>query len=321
MNSHHLIVSICLLILSSCQPISEPQKQDISRQAPLSQTAITVTIHINSLQDLTSFFNRVNYGTNAWQFGSRTVPRLTFSTIPKEWQYTDKEMAAEQKTTIFFKLLLPLILIANEEVDDEYHFARNASLQNIRLITLAKKYQILPNDSSAMTLTPKEHQQLMRRIGHVPPSLALAQAAKESGWAISRFSTEKHAYFGRVGVVPKRTLSGHALKRNSESNMTVFNTPLAAVKQYVLNVNTQPNYSEFRAKRLRLNKQGRPVTGLALASTLKGFAKQGEVYVDTIKSLIRFYQLEDTDEGYLVGIDTYQLTYNPRTKLGIIEPE
>ena len=53
----------------------------------------------------------------------------------------------------------------------------------------------------------------------IPPSLALAQSAEESGWGTSRFAQEGNALFGqRVWVEHKKGLVGGLLNMATSSN-------------------------------------------------------------------------------------------------------
>ena len=73
--------------------------------------------------------------------------------------------------------------------------------------------------------------------GYNPYSIALAQAAKESGWGTSRFALEGNAIFGQwtwsgQGIAP--------LDRESNKNHKILKFPIlrASVKTYQNNLNT-----------------------------------------------------------------------------------
>ena len=64
---------------------------------------------------------------------------------------------------------------------------------------------------------------LMRRVDVVPPALAVAQAAIESGWGTSRFAQQGNALFGQwtwgahTGLVPRSRTSGSPRRSSSSS--------------------------------------------------------------------------------------------------------
>ena len=104
--------------------------------------------------------------------------------------------------------------------------------------------------------------------GYDTSSIALAQAAKESGWGTSRFALEGNAIFGQwtwdgQGIAP--------LKRDGDKNHKILKFPIlrASVKAYKNNLNTHKSYSKFREKRKSLRDKNKKITGLALTDTLK----------------------------------------------------
>ena len=91
--------------------------------------------------------------------------------------------------------------------------------------------------------------ELLIRMDMIPVSIALAQAAKESGWGTSRFALEGNAIFGQwtwdgQGIAP--------LKRDGDKNHKILKFPIlrASVKAYQNNLNTHKSYSKFTEKRL-----------------------------------------------------------------------
>jgi len=133
---------------------------------------------------------------------------------------------------------------------------------------------------------------LMRRIDTVPASLALAQAAKESGWGTSRFARDGNNLFGEwcfrrgCGLVPKGRGDGQM------HEVRTFREPRDSINSYLLNLNTHRAYRELRRTRETLRAEGETPTGQILASGLSRYSERGAVYVDEIRSLIRVNDLE-----------------------------
>lgn len=305
-----ILIALSSTLLVACQQESELSKQ-ITKLKGAEQTSAVQTlpeqITIRSLDELSAFFNRVDYSLASWQNGNRAVPRVTFDHVPKEWQHGSKSMPVNEKKEIFFKLMLPLILIANEEIAAEQQVATTASLTSLEFIKLAQKYKVVNGNDQARVINEKTRQRLLQHIGEIPPSLALAQAAEESGWATSRFTVEGNAFFGQwdfsgKGMKPKRQrkeLGNYGLAR--------FDTPLDSVRGYMLNINTGSAYKKLRQKRTELQQKNVSVTGLGLSSTLDKYSERGQAYINDINSLIRYNKLQSTDEGYLSGNTQYQL--------------
>ena len=57
------------------------------------------------------------------------------------------------------------------------------------------KYKVL--ESTSERLDSNALAELLMRVDIVPPSLALAQAADESGWGTSRFAEQGNSLFGQ----------------------------------------------------------------------------------------------------------------------------
>ncbi|WP_223296243.1 hypothetical protein [Shewanella halifaxensis] len=145
-------------------------------------------IRINSLDELMTLFDSLNYNTKSWQEGNREVPRLTFESVSERWQKTSNQIPVQQKKMVFFRLLAPLILVANENILLERRLIESAPLDDVVLQRIAQKYKITKDAETP--LTEQQRQTLLEEVDIMPPSLVLAQAAEESGWATSRFTVE-----------------------------------------------------------------------------------------------------------------------------------
>ena len=133
----------------------------------------------------------------------------------------------------------------------------------------------------------------------VPVSLALAQAAKETGWGTSRFAQQGNALFGQW------TWSGEGLKpkdsdKNEGHKVMKFNVLQASVRAYQRNLNTHSSYSDFRKIRAKLRDMGKPLDSLILAEGLNKYAETGEKYVDVLRKIIKQNDLKDFDDAKLL---------------------
>lgn len=156
------------------------------------------------------------------------------------------------------------------------------------LIELARRYRLPPPE----TLDTEWIRRLLRRVDVIPADLALAQAAMESAWGRSRFAREGNNYFGQwcfkagCGLVPKRRPEGASYE------VQVFDSPAGSVETYMRNLNSHPAYTRMRRIRAELRRQGRPLTGAALASGLDKYSALGATYGERLRSLIEHNELE-----------------------------
>jgi Bax protein len=129
----------------------------------------------------------------------------------------------------------------------------------------------------------------------VPISLALAQAATESGWGTSRFVIEGNNLFGEwcyepgCGLTPLRRDEGRSHEVRS------FTRPAQSVESYVRNINTHEKYRSFRLLREQMRKEERELSGLELAGELTQYSERRGAYVEEVREMIRFNNLEDND--------------------------
>ena len=142
--------------------------------------------------------------------------------------------------------------------------------------------------------------ELNKRMDIIPVSIALAQAAKESGWGTSRFALEGNAIFGQwtwtgQGIEPlnKGKNEGHKILR--------FPILRASVKAYKNNLNTHRGYSEFREKRHSIRKRNKSIRGLDLTDTLDRYAQTGKEYTDILEQIIKQNDLSDFEKVQLTN--------------------
>ncbi|MEZ9197988.1 glucosaminidase domain-containing protein [Shewanella sp. 10N.286.54.B9] len=291
-SEHHLVAADLATKEGSTQ--TQMSFINISDDRP---TKAPKDIQINSLDELSALFDSLNYNTKSWQAGNREVPRLTFDSVSERWQQTSNQIPVQQKKMVFFRLLAPLILMANENILLERRLIESAPLDDIVLLNIAVKYRLIK--SVEQPITEQQRQQLLEEIDILPPSLVLVQAAEESGWATSRFTIEGNAFFGQWdfsgnGMIPKqqrKELGNYGLAR--------FDTPLASVEGYMLNLNTNNAYKKLRSLRASLRASNSPITGMELAGTLDKYSERGQAYIDGIRQMISYNKLDQVDEAYL----------------------
>lgn len=233
---------------------------------------------------------------------------LAFMQLQREWYEPPAllpdmraiDQVDERKTT-FVEFLLPLIdernqtLLAERERLARWHsrYLEQGQLSRGEVLAL----QRLAN-RKRLEYAPQEPDfwlTLDRRLDRLPPSLVLAQAAKESGWGQSRFAREGNNLFGQwcfqegCGIVPGRRAAGRS------HEVASFDHPRQAVASYFRNLNTHPTYSDLRKQRQRARWRGELAGGIELASGLLRYSERGQVYVDEVRSLIRQNQFQDLD--------------------------
>lgn len=250
----------------------------------------------SSLQD---FFQTLDYN---WTRLENGAPPFILEKIPEDINNTG---SIETKKRAFFMGLLPMILIANQEIKNEREeikriLARHESrvTQNgdkERLTRIAARYGLRGNAFTDQWIRKR----LLRRVDTIPPSLVLAQAANESAWGTSRFAQRGNNLFGEwtfrsgSGIVPAERSEGefHELRK--------FPSLYESIRSYMNNLNSHGAYHELRQIRESLRREGKPVTGMALANGLQQYSERGEDYIREIKAMIRHNQLARVNMAFL----------------------
>jgi Bax protein len=225
----------------------------------------------------------------------KKVKPIYFTRLPKDLS-TIKNVGEKKET--FLQILLPLIVAENENIkkDREYLLKilkDNETDQSKKW--LKKKYKIYKVLDSNIS-------ELIEKIDIIPTSIALAQAAKESGWGTSRFALEGNAIYGQWtwngdGIEP--------LEKTKEQNHKILKFPLlrASVKAYINNLNTHRGYKKFRVKRAELRSKNKRLAGLELIHELENYAQNGKEYTKILQKII---EQNDLDELETVTIDDFK---------------
>ena len=136
-------------------------------------------------------------------------------------------------------------------------------------------------------------------MDEVPVSLAIAQAAKETGWGTSRFALKGNALFGQW------TWSGEGLKpknadEGKDHKVMKFHSLQLSVRAYLRNLNTHSTYKHLRKARTELRNQNKPLDSITLAKHLDKYAETGNKYIEVLKKIIEQNKLKDFDEARLL---------------------
>jgi uncharacterized FlgJ-related protein len=217
--------------------------------------------------------------------------------VRESWKKTSQEIPVPTKKQVFFRLMAPLVLMANEKILNARQLATAKDLADPQLITLAVEYKVIPDRGTS--LDEKQRQELLARVDILPPSLVLAQAAEESGWASSRFTIEGNAFFGQWDLSGKGMIPEKQRKELGNYGLARFDSPQASVEGYMFNINTHAAYQKLRDLRAKLRANGKLLTGIELAGTLDKYSERGQAYIEGLKKMIRFNKLEPVDEAYL----------------------
>ncbi|MDX1559886.1 MAG: glucosaminidase domain-containing protein [Marinobacter sp.] len=240
--------------------------------------------------------NSANSGSEPALSSLPPLPTWANNDLPDFSQYQD----TTEKKAAFFSFLYPRIVLANSRILIERDYLD--SLANKETLT-SKEYNWLAQQSERLRVDsePGSDEQfalLRKRLDVIPPSLILAQAANESAWGTSRFATEGNNLFGQwcfsegCGLVPLGRAEG------ASHEVAKFSSPYRSVRAYIQNLNRHPTYQLLRDVRLKDRRNDTPLSGLELAEGLLGYSERGEEYIEEIRAMIHYNNLEFYDDDF-----------------------
>ena len=222
---------------------------------------------------------------------TKLVKPVKLSLLPEEMKNIQ---STKEKKKLFLEIVLPLVLEENNriKIDRKKLFSilnknNNSKRETIWLNKKFKQYGVVKKDLATLKI----------RMDEVPVSLALAQAAKETGWGTSRFAIEGNALFGQW------TWSGEGIKpAGVDSNETKhkvmkFKVLKASVRAYQRNLNTHNSYRKFRMARAIMRDNDEDLDSLVLADYLDKYAATGKEYTVILKKIIKQNSLKDFDKA------------------------
>ena len=273
------------------KPLKKEQQKQVKKPEPKkekspSQVTELVLPNLNiKTETVLSLFEDVEYDLKTVRYQKRVKP-IYFTQFPKD---LDEIKDTKLKKETFIKIVLPLVVAENDKILDD----------KIKLKRITSKKMTSDKEKSWLRLKLREYkvknsdiEELNKRMDIIPVSIALAQAAKESGWGTSRFALEGNAIFGQwtwtgQGIEP--------LNRGKNEGHKILRFPIlrASVKAYKNNLNTHKGYSEFREKRHSIRKRNKAIKGLDLTDTLDRYAQTGKKYTDILEQIIKQNDLSD----------------------------
>jgi Bax protein len=223
----------------------------------------------------------------------KLVKPVALTLLPQEIKMIEN---SKKRKEFFIQIVLPLIIEENNNIklDRKTLFtiinkSNNSVSEKQWLERKYKQYGVKSKDLSTLKI----------RMDEIPVSLAIAQAAKETGWGTSRFALEGNALFGQwtwsgEGLKPKEAKEGESHK------VMKFNILQASVRAYQRNINTHSTYKDFRKARAKLRDSNKPLDSIKLSKYLNKYAETGNQYVEVLQKIIKQNKLQDFDDAKLL---------------------
>ncbi|MBI2708051.1 MAG: glucosaminidase domain-containing protein [Proteobacteria bacterium] len=230
---------------------------------------------VENVKELDSVFKNWDFDlTKAKSEGK--APRLYLAKLPKDMT---KQKKASNST--FIRVLLPHILQVNEKIlsdrerllDMQKRQRAGGHLRHTEkmwLKQLAAEYRCKSTKVEA----------LLAHVDIVPPSLALSQGMIETGGGKSSAAINKNSTFGIMATKTK---------------VAKFESLLANVKAYILNLNRHAAYKPFRDIRAKMRAQDQTLCPHKLAAGLRNYSIRKAAYIKDVQRVISRYDLTSYD--------------------------
>jgi len=253
------------------------------------QPTDSVRLSATTIEEL---FKSTNYSLEDVR-KNKLVKPISLTLLPEE---IIKIENSKKRKDFFIQIILPLVIKENNNIRADrnklfsiLNKSKNTNIEKKWLNAKFKQYGVVNKDLSTLKI----------RMDEIPISMAIAQAAKETGWGTSRFAQEGNALFGQW------TWSGEGIKPSdadddSTHKIMKFNILQASVKAYQRNLNTHSSYKAFRSARAELRSDGKKLDSIALSEHLDKYAETGKEYIKILQQIIRQNNLTDFDDAKLL---------------------
>ena len=256
--------------------------------------------------DLNKIFDKQKYYISSVR-DKKLVPNISINKFPKDFNLIS---STKDKKSLFIRSLLPLIISENNKIIEANK--RIKKINNNTFEYIARDDALWLKKQFKNYKVKSHHiDDLIAKVDIIPVSIALAQAAIESGWGTSRFVSEGNALFGQwswfkgSGIIPKKRDSDETYEIKSFENLR------QSVAAYMKNLNSHNNYSEFRAVRNNYRINNSKINSINLIKYLSNYAENTE-YSKILEKIIKKNDLQEFDqvEIYILPYKLVNLAFN-----------
>lgn len=252
-------------------------------------------ITTSQLEDL---FAQYNY--NEFNKIRLKVPRIYLQHLPSDWA---KIPESHDKNRLFIKILLPLVLKINEDINTEKfalanvwkNYLTNGKLSKADTLFLeqkAQKYDVFtPSKSANRPQVLLEG--LQENVDALPPSIIIAAAGIYSDWGTSRLALQANSlyreeiWYSSEGIDPLG-------EKNANYKYKTFDNLEQSIASYMLKINSHINFYSIRKARNASRKMNKLLYGQQVVAQML-FDSNLKNIAGLINYTLSYYQLHKTD--------------------------
>ena len=210
-------------------------------------------LYIQSIttKELNSLYNKQKFFDFSQPRG--VYPRIYLNHLPEDWLDVP-ENQAKQKT--FIKILLPLVLKVNEDIqkeraeiekiNDKFKIGEKLSTEEQNFLEeKAEKYDVFTRMKGDERTSILLHR-LLINVDSVPPSIMISTAAIYTDWGVSRLAQEGNALYRDEIWYQKDKGMKPVDDPQAEYTYQTFSSLEECIRQRALKLNSHVNYDYFR---------------------------------------------------------------------------
>ena len=254
--------------------------------------------YISQADEMLEIFKKYEFSVDSF-LNDESANLIIFSSLPEDFM---EIKSVNERKKLFINTLLPIIYSENLKILEDrkkiLDWWNESQGENFSrdfwpswLFELSEKYET--SDSNLGNL--------LMKVDVIPISMALAQAAIESGWGTSRYLREGNAIYGQYtfekdrGIVPERRESNKKFFIKKFSNLS------ESTRSYFKNINTHRAYVDFREERKKLRMNGVKLSGVKLVKFLTSYSERRDEYVKDVENIIQSNNFMKFDNSYLAN--------------------
>ena len=254
--------------------------------------------YISQADEMLEIFKKYEFSVDSF-LNDESANLIIFSSLPDD--FMEIEPVNERKK-LFINTLLPIIYSENLKILEDrkkiLDWWNESQGENFSrdfwpswLFELSEKYET--SDSNLGNL--------LMKVDVIPISMALAQAAIESGWGTSRYLREGNAIYGQYTFEKDRGIRPERRESDKKFFIKKFSNLSESTRSYFKNINTHRAYTDLREERKKLRMNGEKLSGVKLVKFLTSYSERKDDYVKDVESIIQSNNFMKFDNSYLAN--------------------
>ena len=254
--------------------------------------------YISQADEMLEIFKKYEFSVDSF-LNDETANLIIFSSLPDDFMEIE---AVNERKKLFINTLLPIIYSENLKILEDrkkiLDWWNESQGENFSrdfwpswLFELSEKYET--SDSNLGNL--------LMKVDVIPISMALAQAAIESGWGTSRYLREGNAIYGQYTFEKDRGIRPERRESDKKFFIKKFSNLSESTRSYFKNINTHRAYVDFREERKKLRMNGEKLSGVKLVKFLTSYSERRDEYVKDVENIIQSNNFMKFDNSYLAN--------------------